>query len=335
MKRKSNQALTAATVGLTIGLMVGSMMKQSAWMIHTIPDEGCNRSPVAPQPPLSLPLKSPPTLPLQHVFQSGARLFPESCDKIKESSFDKVYKEGIVWGNKMQVLEDFYSNAAWPPKQRYSGSGPGSDLGYTTATSLQFLREVIRGFNVTSMIDLPCGDANWIFDSWETDSLELYIGLDIVKSVIDLNSQRLAHHSNKVFRHWDGVQCPLPKFSTGEAGGGAGGAPRAVDLIHSRDVLQHLTTGQGIDFLCNVFQSGAVVFVTTSFPRGSNRDIAEGDFFLADLTAAPYDLPRYYTTNKCVATHPNIERDVTCVYDLTLPWVRPWVAQKCHARVSK
>ena len=70
---------------------------------------------------------------------------------------------------------------------------------------MDILRETIQSENVKTMIDLPCGDLNWILDSWETDSLELYLGLDIAKPVIDVNVQRLAHHSNKLFRRWDGM----------------------------------------------------------------------------------------------------------------------------------
>jgi hypothetical protein len=187
----------------------------------------------------------------------------------------------------------------------------------------------LKNYNIKTMIDVPCGDANWIFDSRETDSLDLYIGLDIVKPVVEANTARLAHHSNKVFRHWDGVNCPLPKIGSIRQGGDGGHGSimeRAVDLVHARDVLQHLTLDQGIRFLCNVFQSGARVFVTTTFPGGGtkNKAIREGGYFQNDLTVEPYNMPSI----TCTQTHPMIEIDQTCVYDLTQPWVVDWIAEK-------
>jgi hypothetical protein len=184
------------------------------------------------------------------------------------------------------------------------------------------------------MIDLPCGDVNWILDSVETDLLELYVGLDIVKQVIDANAARLWHHSNKIFRHWDGAKCPLPKIGFIRKGehGVDDVQVRPADLVHSRDVLQHVTLDQGIAFLCNVFQSGARVFVTTSFPAtdgAKNKEVKQGGFFRNDLTLEPYNMP---TSATCVMTHPDIEPDQTCVWDLTQPWVADWIAKKnCNA----
>jgi hypothetical protein len=264
------------------------------------------------------------TLPVVIAMESGPILRPNVCPYVGTSAFDTVYDTAKWSGTPAQTASDFYSNATWPPKERKSGSGPGSNLGYSTQVSMQILQHVIREHKVTTMIDLPCGDVNWIFDSLETDSLELYIGLDIVGSVIKTNAARLAHHSNKIFRHWDGAQCPLPKIAFRKRDGQ--NIERSVDLVHSRDVLQHLTLVQGMQFLCNVFQSGARLFVTTSFPGHGmkNRDIKEGEFFYNDLTVDPYNMPK--TT--CTPTHPRHEPDLTCVYNLTQPWVADWIAEK-------
>jgi hypothetical protein len=243
------------------------------------------------------------------------------------AAFDKVY-DTAKWGNLLQNASDFYSDAAWPPKERKAASGGGSNLGYATQVSMQVLKDAIRKYDIRTMIDVPCdADANWIFDSLETDTLELYIGLDIVKHVVDVTAARLAHHSNKIFRHWDGAKCPLPKIVHDTV-------ERSVDLVHARDVLQHLQLDQGIQFLCPVFQSGANVFVTTTFPRnGENRAIKEGEFHMNDLTAAPFKLPpKDDIPVTCTPTHPKHELDHTCVYDLTQPWVADWIAEKkCDA----
>jgi hypothetical protein len=64
------------------------------------------------------------------------------------------------------------------------------------------MQEVMRDDYVMSMIDVPCGDVrNWMFDSWETDSLKLCIQLGIVRAVVDVNKQRFEHHSNEEIPH--------------------------------------------------------------------------------------------------------------------------------------
>ena len=146
---------------------------------------------------------NPREIPAAAYNEKRAELVPNSClpsETMKQ--FDKIY-DTAVWGGYIQEKENFYSNANWPPKERISASGTGSYLGYNTNTSLDVIRKTISKYNVTAMIDLPCGDVNWIFDSWETDSLELYIGLDVVSAVISRNKERLKHHINKVFEHWD------------------------------------------------------------------------------------------------------------------------------------
>jgi hypothetical protein len=208
-------------------------------------------------------------------------LRPNVCPHVTSktsAAFDRVYDKA-EWGYKIQNASDFYSDAAWPPKERQSASGGGSNLGYATQVSM------------------------------------------------------------KVFRHWDGTKCPLPKIVSGKV-------ERSVDLVHARDVLQHLQLEQGLQFLCHVFQSGARVFVTTTFPdkniqegafslkNGDNKNIQEGEFYLNDLTAAPFNLPapKDDSTVTCTPTHPLNELDDTCVYDLTQPWVAAWIAEKkCDA----
>jgi hypothetical protein len=258
-----------------------------------------------------------------------AVLLPDTCTTSEAMRhFDAFYEKGLWTDNSpMLTKEDFYSNADWPPKERTSNSGPGSQLGENTKNSLDIVRKTISKFNVSAMIDMPCGDANWIFDSWKTDSLKLYIGLDVVQEVIRRNAERLRFHSNKIFRHWDGTTCPLPKYKYVSSD-----RIRAADMVHSRDVIQHLPPEQGEVFICNVFLSGARVFVATSYPGGDNNFNQDAVIMQNNLHASPYDLSR----GECVLTHPHHEQDETCIYDLGADWVKEWVVQKgCKEKLSR
>lgn len=249
-------------------------------------------------------------------------IVPNRCESSSRGNFDNIYKHG-VWGASLRMPSDFYSDAAWPTKniRQKSASGLGSDLGYSTETSLRIIKETIARFNVKSMIDVPCGDVNWIFDSFETDTLPMYVGLDIVNDVIKVNEQRFAHHNNKQFHFWDAVNCVLPKF-----GNETSGIKQSFDLVHVRDVIQHIPPELGVKFFCNVFGAGPRVLITTSYEQtGGRTNITEGDWYPNDLLHEPFSFPKA----DCTPTHPNVEKDVTCVYNLTEDWVREFLSSSC------
>ena len=132
------------------------------------------------------------------------------------------------------------------------------------------------------MIDIPCGNMNWSFDSLETDTLPLYIGLDIAGAVIEVNKQRFHHHMNKQFSFWDATACALPKFQNITS------KEQAVDLVHVRDVIQHMTLDQGVRYFCNVFKYVAKVLITTTFEYVRNKNITEGTYYNNNLSLSRF-----------------------------------------------
>ena len=74
-------------------------------------------------------------------------------------------------------------------KTRPSASGVGSFTGKATVDSLRFVADAIKEFNIRTMLDIPCGDLNWMMDAFETDSLNFYVGADIATEVIKLKKK--------------------------------------------------------------------------------------------------------------------------------------------------
>lgn len=273
-------------------------------------------SPIEPPPP---PPSSSSTKP---------KIVPDKCDSPSRGHFDKIYTQG-GWGKRLRPNSDFYTNAEWPPSstRQVSASGVGSNLGYNTQHSLEIIKDAIKKFSAKSMIDIPCGDVNWILDSLETDTLPLYVGLDIASAVINASRQRFAHHVNKQFFFWDATSCVLPRFRNGTTSGGGGEALQPFDLVHVRDVIQHMHLRQGVQFICNVFLSGAKVLIATMYPKEkANYEIQEGSFYHNNFLLEPFSFPQ---VEECTPTHPKLEADVTCVYDLSKPWVQEFISAKC------
>jgi len=218
------------------------------------------------------------------------------------ATFSHIYSSA-GWGIRPGTAEYYYTR----PMDRPSASGHGSDLGSATWASAKFLAAVIRQFNISTMVDIPCGDANWQFASWEMDSLVAYVGLDIAPAIIKLNRHRFAHHSNKRFLFWDLASCSIPRIKLGAG-------PRVADLVNVRDVLQHMPRQRVEAATRNILESGTRLIVATTYPRERGSviiNISEGGW-------TPYDLNElgFPKAVRCIPTHPSIENDLTCLYDL-------------------
>ena len=86
------------------------------------------------------------------------------------------------------------------------------------------------------------------------DSLPAYVGADVVPRLIEFNTKRFAHHSNKHFIKWDFSVCPIPMLR--DASDSADAVP--FDLIHTRDVLQHMPLDKAVAAAENIRTCAAV-----------------------------------------------------------------------------
>lgn len=153
-----------------------------------------------------------------------------------------------------------------------SRSGRGSSL-TATRTVRAALPGIIERYGIGSMLDIPCGDYNWM----RTVDLGqvAYIGADIVDSAVaDLTLRHGdATHS---FVRLDARNDKLPK----------------VDLIFCRDLFMHLPNADIAAVLANFKRSGSRYLCSTNFPGvQANADTHIGGFRPFSLEAAPFDLP--------------------------------------------
>lgn len=234
------------------------------------------------------------------------------CEQ-QQNQFEKIYENGI-WGTKLTKDPRYYYTYGNVSKlSRQSPSGGGSVIGPETAASLLFLSSIINDYQITSILDIPCGDTNWQFQSFEMDSLEVYVGADIAPEIIALNKRKFFFHSNKVFALWDFTECEIPHYKFLDNRKIIAESYRSFDLIHVRDVLQHLPLKKGMRAINNIFKSGAKFLLATTFPKGVNQEIKEGDFFRNNLAKPPFNLPKPLS---CIKTHPRHEDDETCLYEI-------------------
>ncbi len=153
-----------------------------------------------------------------------------------------------------------------------SCSGDGSDH-IQTRTIAKALPELCRRLNISSMLDIPCGDFQWM------RNLDLsgvrYIGADIVGALVERNRQAYGDPQRE-FLTVNLAKDPLPH----------------ADLVFVRDCLVHLSHTMALEALRNIAASKCTWLATTTYTRTTpNRDIQTGDWRPLNLCLPPFSLP--------------------------------------------
>jgi len=136
-------------------------------------------------------------------------------------------------------------------------SGPGSNL-IQTERLVRFLPELFRDLHIKRFLDAPCGDFHWM-SKVNLDQVN-YLGLDIVKELVDQNRKNYESESID-FQACDIINENLPN----------------AELLLCRDCLVHLSFDNIMKFVSNFKSSSCEYLLTTTFPtRTTNIDIKEG-----------------------------------------------------------
>ena len=168
------------------------------------------------------------------------------------------------------IFTDYYKNNSWSGKE--SVSGPGSDYEQTKFL-IPELDIMLKYLNIKSMLDIPCGDFNWMK---RIDLSKIsYHGADIVEPLIK-NNNRKYQKENITFSVLDLVNDKLPM----------------VDLVMVRDCLVHMPTEDVFKALDNIKNSGSKYLLTTNFlwnHQEDNQDISVGQWRRINLQKNPYN----------------------------------------------
>jgi len=178
------------------------------------------------------------------------------------------------------VFTDIFNNKRWgfDWEGDLTSSGPGSTKKYTENLRKE-LPKLYNQFAITSVLDAPCGDLNWmrfIIDECPTIN---YIGGDIVKPMIDTNTERYGRLGVR-FIELDITSDTLP----------------SVDLMICRDCLFHLPEEEIFKFIDNFINSDIKYLLTTSYyddgSVSANTAIHPGNWFDLNLLSTPYNFPK-------------------------------------------
>lgn len=159
----------------------------------------------------------------------------------------------------------------WPSDDpSYHGlqaSGPGSVLRNAQNviavlhSVLNHVRSYLRKSTVT-LLDVPCGDMQWMPYVLDARSDIVYTGADIVPDLIAHHRRKFRRLKNAEFIEHDVVSVALN---------------RSYDVILVRDLLQHLWMADALTALKRLSDSGSKFLLATTFPdTESNKDVDKG-----------------------------------------------------------
>jgi len=182
------------------------------------------------------------------------------------------------------IFTKAYMTNQWGGKE--SRSGPGSDAVQTNII-IKELPTLLNKLNISTILDIPCGDFNWMqhIDLGDID----YTGTDIVKPLIQKNIQKYERDGLR-FQHLDLLKDKLPK----------------KDLILCRDCLVHFSITDIFLALTNICNSQSEYLLTTTYTDRNmrlsvnlnglgvdydNGEIVTGQWRPLNLESAPFMFP--------------------------------------------
>jgi hypothetical protein len=169
-----------------------------------------------------------------------------------------------------EIFGEIFVKNTWGSQE--SASGCGSQLDQTEELR-RILPVLIRDLHIKSMLDIPCGDFNWM---QHVDLPINYIGADVVSDVITSNRAKHQKQGRK-FCILDLEKDRLPR----------------TDLVFCRDVLVHFSFEDVFEALRNIRRSGSTYLLVTTFPdRKENVDIITGDWRPLNMEKPPFNFPR-------------------------------------------
>ncbi len=169
-----------------------------------------------------------------------------------------------------KIFSNYYRIGEWD-ESGFSLSGSQLDI---TREYVEYLQEFLEENNIKTVVDLGCGD--WAFSRYIDWTGIQYLGIDVVKDVIDRNQMKFAK-PNIVFKHGNFSNMSLPE----------------ADLFLCKDVLQHFSNDdiRNVISLFPKYQHCLITnYIDHLFLLRNNHEIKPGEYHPIDLSLPPFKL---------------------------------------------
>lgn len=185
------------------------------------------------------------------------------------------------------VFNTIYQNKAWGNEGDHSGIG--SEPTYNKIMQKR-LSELIKRYNVKSILDVSCGACKWQRDFLRKHPFVSYHGIDIAKSALKRANTNLEGLPNVKLVKGDLRNMKLPP----------------CDLLLCRDTLQHFSYENIHRALHNISKCKARIIVLGGYFPGNNIAIQDGSYFDFNPVLEPFSLmPDIVLSEDNTPSHPH------------------------------
>ncbi len=171
-----------------------------------------------------------------------------------EKKMDDVFRlknEVVKCVNRKSIFENIYKNKIWNNNNKNIPlSGPGSSLENTSSISI-LLDDFINKNNCEQILDLGCGDLNWIKNTLFFNNENInYIGIDIVETLIN---EHKINYPTKTFYCSDILDNDIINYTSN----------KKISFIILRDVIFHLNNINILEIFKNIKNKFNYIAITS------------------------------------------------------------------------
>jgi hypothetical protein len=192
---------------------------------------------------------------------------------LRNFSVNQNLGDGEGERDRLKTFQTIFAKRDWPADDpSYHGlkvSGPGAMLRRAQA-AIATLHGVVNrlrsslGHAYVSLLDVPCGDLQWMPSFLDSRPDVVYTGADIVPDIIDNHRKKFSRLTNSSFIVLDVVSSYINN---------------SYDLVLIRDLLQHLWLTDAMAALKQISDSGSRFLLATTFTGTTvNQEVEKKSF---------------------------------------------------------
>ena len=185
---------------------------------------------------------------------------------LRKLSFTKFFQKNIFISNNFKrkiIFNLIFKSYHWRDYHKTtineSDSGLGSDL-IVTKQLIKDLDIFFKNNQITSILDIACGDFFWMNKLINNNKHLNYLGLEIVESIVKNNNKIFSNQKVK-FKCTDVINEELPQNH---------------DFILVRDFLIHIKNTDIINLVHKIKKSNCKYFAINNFPNIKKNDEIKG-----------------------------------------------------------
>ena len=185
---------------------------------------------------------------------------------LRKISFTKFFQKNIFLSNNFKrkiIFNLIFKSYHWRDYHKTtineSDSGLGSDL-IVTKQLIKDLDIFFKNNQITSILDIACGDFFWMNKLINNNKHLNYLGLEIVESIVKNNNKIFSNQKVK-FKCTDVINEELPQNH---------------DFILVRDFLIHIKNTDIINLVHKIKKSNCKYFAINNFPNIKKNDEIKG-----------------------------------------------------------